>query len=159
MEGPTLQQDVGAVLGFATSVVVVTGLWISFVRPVANAYQKIAKNIYSLLSNSGVVPEDNAHDTTRTVFPSAKKSLTAVSSLADAIKTPKVVSAVNGAPSAAPSPRPANGNTASGSAPQGRASPTVASNTNATQNQNRRGSNTNSGGSSARTSPKPGLSA
>ncbi len=68
MEGPTLQQDVGAVLGFATSVVVVTGLWISFVRPVANAYQKIAKNIYSLLPKSGVVPEDNGHDTTRKVF-------------------------------------------------------------------------------------------
>ncbi|KAG7668987.1 hypothetical protein Ndes2526B_g00701 [Nannochloris sp. 'desiccata'] len=175
MEGPTLQQDAALVLGFLTSVITVTGLWAIFTPPLANAYQKMAKNIYSLLPDIGVVDEDNGHDTSRTILPLTKKTSTttpgaAVNTAAsEDIKRTKIVSAINGPSSATtpPPPKtttttsPGNGTvTASSSVTQGRPSPASTStlangNSSGTQIRHFRRKSSTSTAVAARTSPKP----
>jgi hypothetical protein len=125
MEGPTLQQDIGLVLGFFTSVVTVTGLWAIFCPPVAQAYQKMAKNMYSLLPTTGVVVEDNGHDTKRIVLPlpniNRSGNSRSPSNSSDEYKKIKVFRAVNAAPTSQ------TGNTTQGCCAAPASSSTVAS--------------------------------
>jgi len=132
MEGPTLQQDTALALGFLTSIITFPTLWAIFTPLVADAYQKVAKNICSLLPDSGVVVEDNGHDvdTSRTILPSLTKKISTTTTTPDApintgANTGASISAING-PSSSATP-PSSKTTTTTSPRNGAASPSAAS--------------------------------
>ena len=167
MEGPTLQQDVALVLGFATTVVTVTSLWAIFSPVVGKTYQTVAKSIYQLLPQSSPVVADNGHDPRKTVFwpkkttppatpppptdpPTTRTTPTPENTAV--VKKVKVVSAVNG-PKKSPATSPAQVRSVAAAATSDGASGSGSQNSKTNGSNSKRNSITSTEG--ARTSPKP----